>query len=237
MGVALLIVTIQMSFALAAESKPETIVDSLEQTQFEKLTQTKKTLRFHEDGNFKILVLSDIHGDGAHLPAFVIDYIRTLVDRESPDLVLFNGDNTWKLETEEVLRSCLMDMVGYIESRKIPWAHVYGNHDDEWNALPRRTQQAIYESFPFCVSKSGDKQISGVSNYVLPILHHEGDKIAFNIWAIDSGTYLPEQLKNQVMPVESAFKGLEKSPYAYIKTDQILWYYQSSLLIDRKSVV
>ena len=131
-----------------------------ELTSYKQLIQTKMTLRFHEDGTFKMLFFSDIHGGGDHLPELVITNIQTLVARENPDFVFFDGDNHWGHNiTEESLRSCLKDMVGYIESRNIPWAHVYGNHDSEHkDSISRPEQQKVYESlsgaFPRPVMKT-----------------------------------------------------------------------------------
>ncbi|MBO7524749.1 MAG: metallophosphoesterase, partial [Verrucomicrobia bacterium] len=187
-----------------------------ELTSYQQLIQTKKTLRFHEDGTFKMLFFSDIHGGGDHLPELVITNIQTLVARENPDFVFFDGDNHWGHNiTEESLRSCLKDMVGYIESRNIPWAHVYGNHDSEHkDSISRPEQQKVYESFEWCVSKAGDENVSGVGNYILPVLEHNSDKIAFNIWALDSGDYISNDLKKQIMPVKSLFEGYRNSSYA-----------------------
>ena len=206
-------------------------------TPYEQLIQTKKTLRFHEDGTFKILVFSDIHSGGDHLPETVITNIQTLVARENPDLVFFDGDNHWGHNiTAESLRSCLKDMVGCIESRKIPWAHVFGNHDSEQkDSISRPELQKVYESFEWCVSKAGDENVSGVGNYILPVLEHNSDKIAFNIWALDSGDYISGELKKQVMPVKSVFEGYHNSSYAHLKTDQVLWYYQSSILMEKEN--
>ena len=61
------------------------------------------------------------------------------------------------------------DMVEILEEKRIPWAHVYGNHDAEGDNVPKEKQQQIYESFDYCVSQAGDPSLPGVGNYVLPV--------------------------------------------------------------------
>jgi len=206
--------------------------DALKEDLLESLEDEDHVLRFREDGTFRVLVFSDIHGNSATIPQLVRDNIKTLVDREDPDFIMFDGDVTWNLSTESDLSSFLEGLTGYIEEKEIPWAHVYGNHDDENNALSRKEQQKVYGSFRYCLSGNDDENISGVSNYVLPVLSNDGERIAFNIWAIDSGTYISEELKAQAMPKESIFKGYPFSSYAYVKTDQIIWYYQTSKMLE-----
>ena len=37
------------------------------------------------------------------------------------------------------------------------------------------------------------------------------------------------------MPVRSLFEGYRNSSYAHLKTDQVLWYYQSSILMEKEN--
>lgn len=177
----------------------------------------KHELRFGEDGKFKILVISDIQA--ATIMPKVEGRIKTLVDREMPDLVLFCGDNSNKINKAEKLQEYLADMVGYIESRQIPWAHVFGNHDSDSPRLTREDQEEIYESFEYCLSKKGT--VTGVGNYVLPILRSDSDDIAFNIFGLDSGSYNVETMKNT------------GDKYDYIHFDQVLWYREMSELLEK----
>lgn len=199
------------------------------------LLTSKHELRFNSDGNFKILVFSDVHGQGPTLTQETKDNIRCIVDRESPDLVIFDGDNTWGLKNANVLRSCLKDMVGYIESKKIPWMHVYGNHDNEYGGLSKEKQQAVYEAFAYCISKSGSEELTGVGNYVLPVYRSDSDAIGFAVWALDSGTYISDREKKELYGNKSFFEGHPQSDYGYIHPDQIAWYYQTSLALQERN--
>lgn len=180
------------------------------------LLTTNQRLSLHEDGTFTVLFLSDMHCESNATSDQIIANIQTLIDREKPSLVIFTGDNTQEMRSKYSLKKCIASLVAYIEACNIPWAHIYGNHDDEGTfVLSRETQQGVYESFPYCLSKEGEK-LRGVGTYVLPVFMHDSDKLAFNIWCLDSGTY---QDKNQ-------------NP-DFIKKEQIEWYrYASELLSD-----
>lgn len=195
--------------------------------------EQKIPLRFREDGTFRVLVISDIHGSGARLPAQITNSIAMVVDREDPDLVIFDGDNTWGEETAGDLASCVADMTAHIEEKEIPWCHVYGNHDAE-GKVTKEEQQAVYESFAHCVSEAGPEELAGIGNYVLPVYAHDGDEVKSAVWALDSGMYLDSALEQQIMPVFSAFKGHEFSDYAHISAGQVVWYYETSLAIEKE---
>lgn len=210
----------------------EGIADTAVSAKESPWTKTKHELRFGEDGEFKILIISDTHGSGNSLLPVAKANIKLLIDREQPDLVMFDGDNTWGMTNEKNLEECITDMVEYIESKQIPWGHVYGNHDDEGDSLTKAVQQKIYESFEYCVSMSGDENLSGVGNYVLPIYASAGDKVVFNVWALDSGSYLSGEERAAYLPVVSTYQGYSGSSYDYIHPDQIQWYMSTSQAME-----
>ncbi|MBQ4349711.1 MAG: metallophosphoesterase family protein [Clostridia bacterium] len=196
-------------------------------------TEPRHPLRFGEEGEFHILVFSDIHGAGPKLSTLAKTNIALLVEREDPDLVLFDGDNTWGLRDEATLRSCVADMTEILEERQIPWAHVYGNHDAEGSNVPKADQQKIYESFDWCVSQSGDPSLPGAGNYVLPVYASDGSRILFNVWALDSGQYITTAERASLEPVGGIFQGYANSSYDYIKPSQIAWYRETSQAMER----
>ncbi|MBQ6454439.1 MAG: metallophosphoesterase, partial [Coriobacteriales bacterium] len=189
-------------------------------------------LRCNADGCFKIISFADLHGDADHLAPQVVQRIERLLDREQPDLVVLDGDNTWLMDNEDDLRGCVADIAAPMEDRGIPWAHVYGNHDAEGSAPDKASQHAIYTIHPHCVSQQGPGDIYGMENYVLPILAHDSDEIVFNIWCIDSGEYISGKLRNQLYPDQSMFRGLRNSHYAHVSPSVVNWYYQQSKAIE-----
>ncbi|MBO5374213.1 MAG: metallophosphoesterase [Clostridia bacterium] len=193
------------------------------------LLTSKKKLSFDANGNFKVLVLADVHAGGA-LPEVVQTNIKTLVDRENPQLVIFTGDNTI-CGNETSLRAAISSMVGYIEEKQIPWCHVYGNHDHE-GGMSKVVMQPIFESYDYCVSKWGDAELFGIGNYVLPVYKHNSDEVGFLVWCLDSGNYISNSDKTNLLPTQNPYEGYPGSNYDYIKPDQISWYYNSSLLLE-----
>jgi DNA repair exonuclease SbcCD nuclease subunit len=57
---------------------------------------------------------------------------------------------------------------GEVIDRKIPWAAIFGNHDDE-NDLSREEQMKLLEWLPYSLSRSGPPDVDGVGNYVLKV--------------------------------------------------------------------
>lgn len=194
---------------------------------------TKKLLKFNKNGEFRILITSDIQ-DVYPLNEDTIKAFEILVEKEKPDLILFAGDNSLGFTDKDMLKKYVSQMVAPAESRRIPWAHVYGNHDTEnLDALTRDEHQEVYESFGYCISKRGDSNIHGVSNFVLPIYSSNGKKLAFNVWALDSGSYLnyyrPGLKSEAVLPNPVDVSSI----YEYIHFDQIKWYWDTSVEIEK----
>ena len=194
------------------ESSSEDVepIDPLE-AEINALLETKHRLTFNEDGSFRVLILADTHLDASGDPAKVKqvrERITALVDKTDPNLVIFTGDNIIGSANSAETRLNILHLVKYIEEQKIPWCHVYGNHDHE-GGYPNVLQQNVYESFEYCISKIGP-DISGVGNYVHAVYKDDGS-IGAVIYCLDSGSY------------DNVNGG-----YAYIKDDQIAWYKETS---------
>ena len=114
---------------------------------------TKCPLRFDQDGKFRILMVSDIHGGIGYEKEKTVRAMQALVDEAKPQLVILGGDiagpGTIHVENEDQLRSLLDDISSPMEKAGIPWAHVYGNHDNNFG-LSNERQQVVYESYPHC---------------------------------------------------------------------------------------
>lgn len=194
-------------------------------------------LRFNKDGKFRILILTDAH----HAPRTGMDTIRameSLIDRTEPDFVFLDGDNIAGHATRKNCKDMIAQVVSPMESRNIPWAHVYGNHD-KTPLFSKQFQQSLYESYPHCLSQSGPSDIPGVGNYFLPVLAANGD-VAFGIWALDSMQDLG------IMDSPLDYRGnLEKdvllpqrlatgSDADWIRFEQIQWYYNRSRQLEKE---
>jgi len=207
----------------------------VEKVRPEALQDPKHTLRFDENGEFRVLILSDVQADPPAPSEYTLKVIRDVTEREDPDLVVFTGDNSVGCTDEETLRVYLTAVTAYMEENEIPWAHVFGNHDDE-DGLSRERQQAVYESFPYCVSQTGPADVQGVSNYILPVYSSDTTKTdpIFAVWGIDTGNwYYDEGLAGEGAFLGTPmFQGNPNCKYAYMPFSQIAWYYETSLAIE-----
>ena len=200
---------------------------------------TKHPLRFSADGRFRILMVSDIHGGIGFAAEKTLTALRALVDESEPDLVIFGGDTAGPgvihVETADDLRSVLDVLSSPMEEKKIPWAHVYGNHDDNFG-LSNEDAQTVYESYPYCVSKRGPEEISGTGNYVLPVWDSTGEKILYNVFGLDSHSGMREFSDKFDLPSDTRFfspSSLAQSGYDTVHFDQIMWYWQTSVQLEK----
>ena len=193
---------------------------------------SKIKLRFNSNGEFKVMVLADLHLNSSGLPESMGESLETLVSREKPDLIIFTGDNVAdrSIKTDAAFKNTLRQVVDYIEEQQIPWMHVYGNHDSE-GSYSRESQQAVYESFEYCISKTG-ADLTGVGNYVIPLYASASDELKFAFWGIDSGSYMAAADQALLNPVTSTFGGYSDIKYDYIHEDQIEWYIDTSRRLE-----
>lgn len=208
-------------------------------------------LKFREDGTFHILLVSDLHGGEKYFRPQK-KALHILLEETKPDLVLFGGDMVvsgmfWAHECrEETLRDYLTYTMEELEEKKIPWAHVYGNHDGESKFaltpdLQRKAllmQQKVYESFPHCISGQGDLELHGMSNYVLPVKSSSGDGVAYRLYAMDSLSSVTDFAHACNMP-DCSFRfpnnlvpGQNRDSLPL--TDQVFWYYNESLRAEKE---
>lgn len=186
-----------------------------------------------KNGKFRVLVFSDMHGIKNYDKRLIRD-MNAIIEKYKPDVVLINGDMGWRdaVTDKENLREYLKGMLSPMENRHIPWAFVFGNHDDE-KGLENEEQFEIYNSFDYCLSKKGPEAVSGVGNFVLPVLSSDGSKIAFNIWGLDSHDSMYDYINEFDLEKDPWFFNLPEHYFPYSKYDalrfnQVMWYWQSS---------
>ena len=198
--------------------------------------QTKHPLRFRKDGGFRILMMSDAHLK-PDKEERTLRAMETLIDGTKPDLVLLNGDNVSAFTSPEMFEGLLAQLVAPMEKRRIPWAHVFGNHD-QTPEVSKDYQEAAYEKYPFCVSKAGPEELTGCGNYFLPILDENGEPV-FGVWGMDS----QQDWKSQTVPL--SYPGdlywdvmmpspiVSYSDYDFIRFEQVMWYWNTSVELEK----
>ena len=178
----------------------------------------EKGLQF-QNGKFKILILSDVQDTDVPQKETAA-LVEAALDRATPDLVVLLGDNTagWWEGVDKAKTQAAVDAVAKpIDSRGIPFALVFGNHDHEGlchetNGLTEEEAKTFilscFRKYPTCLAVAGE-EMTGLCNYNLPIQSSDGQKIAYNLWFMDSNPYTPDS---------------EGGGYGYVHTDQIAWY-------------
>ncbi|MBQ2791977.1 MAG: metallophosphoesterase [Oscillospiraceae bacterium] len=190
------------------------------------------------DSEFRILFFSDIQ-DGPDYDRRTVAAMDAMIERHRPHLVLWGGDNVVNCSTAEEFTCTLKDFAAPMERRGIPWAHVFGNHDEELNPLSKAEQLKIYQSHPHCLTTTVPG-IHGQSNFVLPVLSSDKKRIAFNVWGLDANQYIRE------LGQEIGYPDLEKDArlphplvrnceYDLIRFDQLMWYYTTSQQMEQEN--
>lgn len=118
--------------------------------------------------DFVVLSLSDIHFADYQAKKIVESYneiatIKHLVNTVHPDLILLLGDNVCKTSTIHSIRR----ITDLMESFDVPWAPIFGNHDNEGNC-DLNFLADIMMSGEHCLMQKGDPSM-GVGNYVVNV--------------------------------------------------------------------
>lgn len=171
---------------------------------------TEKTIRFDEDGKLKILHITDTHLKHNHNFEPTIWMVEKACDDEKPDIVMLTGDIVLNCETEEDTKKLINALMNVFDSRNIPVAVTFGNHDSEQGAMTREELMAYYNTFSCSVSVDDGEALTGCGTYNIPVLSSDGEKVKFNLWVFDSGDYDAE------------------GRYSCVQPDQIEWYKEVS---------
>ncbi|KAJ5544640.1 hypothetical protein N7461_006944 [Penicillium sp. DV-2018c] len=193
--------------------------------------------RINDNQKFKVMQLADLHmstGLGAcrdPIPAEAVagqrceadprtlEFVERLIDEEKPDMVIFSGDQI-NGETAPDAQSALFKSVKLLIDRKIPYAAIFGNHDDEGD-LNREQLMAIYEDLPYSLATAGPEDIDGVGNYIVEVLDRGGSThSALTFYLLDTHSYSPD---------ERQFRG-----YDWIKPSQTRWFKNTAQSLQRK---
>lgn len=138
-----------------------------------------------EREDFKILMLTDTQlwtDLGVNKKCY--DEMDKLVAETSPDLIVLPGD----VLSAFASRFSINKFIKHMDSYKIPWAPVFGNHDDEIPTNSLNWQGDRYEASEYCLFKKGPSNLYGCGNYVLNIV--EGETPVYSVYMLDNGRYL-----------------------------------------------
>ena len=179
-------------------------------------------LQYGADGKFRILVFTDTHQHNTDYPE-MIAFLGEAVDYSKPDLVVFDGDNVAgsACENAGTELAAIAKIINPVVERGVPFAFVYGNHDQEYRPGGqdgRAAMMAMYQSFSGCLAT--DALGDGKSVFNLPIYSgRDAGKLVSNLWFFDSGQHDP-----------SGAEG-----YDWVHKDQIDWYVAESQALQAQN--
>lgn len=130
-------------------------------------------LKKEKGKDFVVLNITDTHFadyDYRAFTAFDVEAkIKALVAAVKPDLITLSGDIVC---TDSTVYS-IKRITDLFESFGIPWAPMFGNHDNEGNC-DKNFLADVMMSAPNCVMQKGDADI-GVGNYVINVAEENDD--------------------------------------------------------------
>ena len=158
-----------VDFVIHAEEGREFRILQITDTQIEDASKDRITDRITD---FTPLTEEELYND-------VFYYIDEAVKEAQPDLILMTGDNVAGMFDDDGW--CTLQLVAFMESLDIPWAPIFGNHDNE-SAMGVTWQCQQFEEAENCLFKRGN--ITGNGNYTIGI--EQGGKLIKVIYMMDS---------------------------------------------------
>ncbi len=192
-----------------------------------------KPLRFH-NGRFTVLQVSDPQ-DLQFVRGTMLKMLARAYDVVQPDLIVLTGDQilgnhlhdcnmltrlTVRSRGDELraIRSALGKLLRPIEERKIPFAMVFGNHDD-MNRISKEEHAAVYASYGCCVGLNTEDPSVDCDTYCIPVLSEDGTRTAYALWMLDSARY----------------DKTERRSYHWVTPETVAWLKKSSKALTKEN--
>ncbi|MBO5935371.1 MAG: metallophosphoesterase [Clostridia bacterium] len=199
------------------ELDPENKNINYEPADPQKVTDT--TIRFNSDGKLKILHIADPHlANDKHFDSSIW-VIAEACDVEKPDLVVLTGDNTKPYEDPAETKKIINSLMNIFESRNIPVAVTFGNHDSEAGPMSRADIMEYYKTFSCVITADDADTFKNCATFNIPVLASDSDNVKFNIWVFDSGDYDEDEPRH----------------YDRVRTEQIEWYKETSAKLKEEN--
>ena len=188
------------------------------------LSQESSETSNNQKHTFKILQLADLHmGEasdtdwGPEQDENTFAVLESVIPAEKPDLIVLSGDQLTANNIDVNATAYLNKLCQHLKQYNIPWAMIFGNHDDaplektdkDGNVIrtnqTKTSREDLYHvdhSFaPLSLTQLGPKNLFGTSNYMLDVYDAENNnQVALQLLMLDTGGgTLPKQLEaNQV---------------------------------------
>lgn len=191
-------------------------------------------VKFNSSGKLIVMQVSDTQ-DMKYVRKAMVKMLDNAYDLLKPDLVLFTGDNilgnhlldarigdrkiaSGKAATLQIMKESIHHICAPLEKRKIPFAMIYGNHDD-MNAVSKDEQADIYRSYSMCLPMNTRNGRVDCDTYNIPVYSSDGEKVKFNLWMLDSAWH----------------DKYEDKCYTAIKPETVEWYKQTSAKLKEEN--
>lgn len=158
------------------------------------------------DHPFRILIVADPQDIDTPQSA-MLSLMNASLDAAEPDLVVFLGDmiHGRDLRGEDRARKAIDAVVSPVVEREIPFALVFGNHDEECG-ISKEEQLRMYQEYPGCLAVDGE-DLPGCGNYYIVVENSVQPESPVVLWFMDSGSYAEEG----------------KGTYGYVTEEQNEW--------------
>ena len=209
--------------AIAAFLAFTVIMSALSVFAFAKTSEEADThLQFGPDGKFTIMQISDLQ-DFFPMKSLTKKVLRKVLDENDVDLIVLTGDNISSTTLVKGYAAlAINEFMSIINSRGIPTAMTFGNHDDENTTATKAFQVSVYEKYGCFVGCAGeDLGDNNLCTYYVPIYSStDKNKMVSNVWMVDSCTY----------NVENDLGG-----YGCVTKAQVDWYKSTSEKLEREN--
>ena len=184
---------------------------------------------------FRILNFADVQleaddvANQNHEYNFMFSTTSRLVSMAKPDMITLTGDQTGDGDPGALNVICTqMDSFG------VPWAPVYGNHDDTpyGTGVPISQQSEIYRSYGNCIYRDGPAGLNrilgngsdSIGNYVVNLVKVDGEEFHVIRTLIFMNSGSREDYDNPIYEGQTSYGA--GSSDACLNRNQIEWYKQ-----------
>ena len=168
------------------------------------------------DGEFKILMFTDLHLDGKNKTSYTtVQRMVENIQKEKPDLVILGGD----VVTSAFNRTRAKQLGEIFEKLGVYWAGVLGNHEgDNFFSISREDMMDIFCSYEHCLMRKGLAEVDGNCNYTLEITDETGQKMRKAFFFLDTFDMIADK--------DKADYGYEKDEKVTdgVHKNQVEWY-------------
>ena len=161
-------------------------------------------LKFDENGDFKILHLTDWH-TSYPLPELQKQLVIESLAAADPALVVLGGDLSEAAHEDQP--AAIREICDIFVEEKIPFVITFGNHD-YMHGYTIDEMFAFYKEYggEYFISVDEEPELFGCGTCSLPVYSSDGNGVAYNIYCFDSGD------------------SVEGKGYDSVHADQIEWY-------------